>query len=105
MIYARCTVCGQTWNVAIGQKIPERRVRLPPLRHLRERTHRHESERQKNSRPPIRKLVGQRITTGISSRGHEIPHGLYSALCKLRDYENTGLSPDEVERLANKEEP
>ena len=34
-----------------------------------------------------------------------ISHGLYSALCKLRDYENTGLSPDEVERLANKEEP
>ena len=35
---------------------------------------------------------------------NEIPHGLYSALCKLRDYENTGLSPDEVERMVNKEE-
>ena len=34
-----------------------------------------------------------------------ISHGLYSALCKLRDYANTGLSPDEVERLANKEKP
>lgn len=24
---------------------------------------------------------------------------VYGALCKLKDYENTGLSPDEVERL------
>ena len=23
MIYARCTVCGQTWNVAIGQQFPK----------------------------------------------------------------------------------
>ena len=29
----------------------------------------------------------------------EIDHRLYGALCKLKDYEDSGLSPDEVERL------
>ena len=34
----------------------------------------------------------------------EIPSGLYMALSKLRDYEATGLSPYQIERLVNKEE-
>lgn len=29
----------------------------------------------------------------------EIDHRLYGAMCKLKAYEDTGLSPDEVERL------
>ena len=29
----------------------------------------------------------------------ELRQKLYGALCKLRDYENTGLSPEEVERV------
>ena len=29
-----------------------------------------------------------------------IPHALYGALCKLHDYEKSGLTPDEVNRLA-----
>lgn len=29
----------------------------------------------------------------------EIDHRLYGALCKLKSYEDTGLSPEEVERL------
>lgn len=29
----------------------------------------------------------------------EIDHRLYGALWKLKDYEDTGLSPDEAERL------
>ena len=29
----------------------------------------------------------------------DIDHRLYGALCKLKDYEDTGLSPDEVERM------
>ena len=29
----------------------------------------------------------------------KLPAKLYSAVAKLKDYENTGLSPDEVERL------
>ena len=36
--------------------------------------------------------VGQTIT-------REIHDKLYGCLCKLKDYENTGLSPEEVERL------
>lgn len=34
----------------------------------------------------------------------EIPSGLYTALSKLLDYENTGLSPYQIARLVNKEE-
>ncbi|MCC8164485.1 MAG: hypothetical protein LIO86_15300 [Lachnospiraceae bacterium] len=34
--------------------------------------------------------------TVLSMETHE---KLYWALCKLRDYEDTGLSPDEVERM------
>ena len=42
----------------------------------------------------------------IGSNGKEIPWKdvpvvLYGALCKLRDYEKTGLSPETVERLSN----
>ena len=33
----------------------------------------------------------------------EIPHSLYRALCKLHDYEKTGLSPTDVEQLLWKE--
>lgn len=29
----------------------------------------------------------------------KVPSELYGALCKLRDYENTGLSPNEVTKL------
>lgn len=29
----------------------------------------------------------------------DLPKGVYGALCKLLDYEDTGLSPDEVERM------
>lgn len=29
----------------------------------------------------------------------DIPNELYGAMCKLRDYENTGLDPDAVERM------
>lgn len=29
----------------------------------------------------------------------ELRQKLYGALCKLRDYENTGMSPEEVERV------
>ena len=29
----------------------------------------------------------------------EIDHRLCGALCKLKDYEDTGLSPDEVKRM------
>ena len=29
----------------------------------------------------------------------EIDHRLYGAMCKLKAYKDTGLSPDEVERL------
>lgn len=36
--------------------------------------------------------AGQVITKGVSER-------LYGALCKLKDYEDTGCSPDDVERL------
>lgn len=36
--------------------------------------------------------VGQTIT-------QEVQEKLYGALCKLKDYEETGLSPEEVERL------
>lgn len=36
--------------------------------------------------------VGQIITQEISEK-------LYGCLCKLKDYEKTGLSPEEVERL------
>lgn len=36
--------------------------------------------------------VGQVITEEVSER-------IYGALCKLLDYEETGLSPDDVERL------
>lgn len=59
MIYARCTICGQTWNVAIGQKFPKGGYICPRCESKR-KDNRHESERQKNSRPPIWKLVGQR---------------------------------------------
>ena len=31
----------------------------------------------------------------------ELRQKLYGALCKLRDYENTGLSPEDVERVNN----
>lgn len=31
----------------------------------------------------------------------QVPDELYGALCKLRDYERTGLDPDGVERLKN----
>lgn len=31
----------------------------------------------------------------------DIPHDYYAAICKLRDYERTGLDPDGVERLKN----
>ena len=34
----------------------------------------------------------------------EIPSGLYMALSKLLDYENTGLSPYQIAQLVNKEE-
>ena len=27
----------------------------------------------------------------------DVPNGLYGAICKLRDYEKTGLSPDTIE--------
>lgn len=36
--------------------------------------------------------VGQVITEEVGER-------IYGALCKLLDYEETGLSPDDVERL------
>lgn len=36
--------------------------------------------------------VGQIITEEVRER-------IYGALCKLLDYEETGLSPDDVERL------
>lgn len=36
--------------------------------------------------------VGQIITEEVSER-------IYGALCKFLDYEETGLSPDDVERL------
>ena len=36
--------------------------------------------------------VGQVITEEVRER-------IYGALCKLLDYEETGLSPDDVERL------
>ena len=36
--------------------------------------------------------IGQVITSKISEK-------LYGCLCKLKDYEKTGLSPEEVERL------
>lgn len=29
----------------------------------------------------------------------KVPHELYGALCKLKDYEETGLNPDGVERI------
>lgn len=32
----------------------------------------------------------------------EVPGNLYGALCKLRDYENTGLSPAEINTLIDK---
>ena len=31
----------------------------------------------------------------------EVPRSLYGALCKLRDYEQTGLNPKDVEQLAS----
>lgn len=34
----------------------------------------------------------------------EIPDGLYGALYKLHDYEATGLSPDQVQIIANEAE-
>lgn len=36
--------------------------------------------------------TGKKITLKVREK-------LYGALCKLRDYENTGLSPEEVERV------
>lgn len=36
--------------------------------------------------------TGQRITKEVSEK-------LYGALCKLRDYEESGLNPDEVEAM------
>lgn len=32
----------------------------------------------------------------------DIPRELYGALCKLHDYEKTGLNPDEVEIMVEK---
>lgn len=58
MIYARCTVCGLTWNISIGQKIPKGGYVCPHCDYRR-KEHKHESEREKNSRPPIRQLVGK----------------------------------------------
>ena len=40
---------------------------------------------------------------GKSIPWREIPNSLYGALCKLRDYEKTGLTPSDVERLLWKE--
>ena len=40
---------------------------------------------------------------GKSIPWREIPDSLYGALCKLRDYEKTGLTPSDVERLLWKE--
>lgn len=34
----------------------------------------------------------------------DLPKGVYGALCKLLHYEETGLSPNEVERMRNKAE-
>lgn len=31
----------------------------------------------------------------------EVHNALYGALCKLRDYEDTGYSPDSIEQLEN----
>lgn len=36
---------------------------------------------------------------GESVPWDRIPHCIYGALCKLRDYERTGLSPSDVEQL------
>ena len=36
------------------------------------------------------------VGTPITQETREL---LYGALCKLKDYENTGLSPDEVEEV------
>ena len=38
--------------------------------------------------------TGKKITLKVREK-------LYGALCKLRDYENTGLSPEDVERVNN----
>lgn len=33
----------------------------------------------------------------------KVPSELYGALCKLKDYENTGLEPEQIEQIVEKE--
>ena len=42
--------------------------------------------------------IGQPLTKEVQER-------LYGALFKLMEYENSGLTPDEVQKLAEKEKP
>lgn len=58
MIYTRCTVCGDVWNVAIGQKFPKGGY-VCPYCDSKRKEDKHESEREKNSRSPLRQLVGK----------------------------------------------